>query len=90
MISWIEDECGKYEKRVIWLSICHLTSSLISKPDDPDGIPDMLYTKSGKYHNGGIWPFICGVYVALCSCKKHAMAQESFWRLPDLLRFQIF
>jgi hypothetical protein len=35
------------------------------KPDDPDWMPRYEnYNQPGEYHNGGIWPFVCGFYVA--------------------------
>ena len=44
MISWIEDECESMKKKAIWLSICHLTSFLISNLKILTGIPDTIFT----------------------------------------------
>jgi glycogen debranching enzyme len=41
----------------------------------------------GCYGNGGVWPFVCGFYVAaLVAAGKHALAAEKLAALTDLVR----
>jgi len=36
-------------------------------PHHADWLPRYeRYNRPGDYHNGGVWPFICGFYVAAC------------------------
>ena len=48
------------------------------KPEDPDWhVRYSIYNNPGEYHNGGIWPFICGFYVAaLVAAKRYQLAEE--------------
>jgi glycogen debranching enzyme len=41
----------------------------------------------GNYHNGGIWPFIAGFYVAaLVAAKKYSLAEEKLLALTEAVR----
>ncbi len=43
--------------------------------------------KPGEYHNGGIWPFICGFYVAaLVAAKRYKLAEKKLVALTQLLK----
>jgi glycogen debranching enzyme len=45
------------------------------------------YNQPGEYHNGGIWPFICGFYIAaLVAAGKHILAQKKMVSLAKLLQ----
>ena len=57
-------------------------------PEDPDWhIRYEIYNKPGDYHNGGIWPFICGFYVAaLVAAKRYALAKEKLMALTHCIR----
>jgi len=40
----------------------------------------------GEYHNGGIWPFIAGFYVAaLVAAKKYRLAEQKLLALTDAI-----
>ncbi len=58
------------------------------KPEDPDWRPRYkTFNKPGEYHNGGIWPFICGFYIAaLVAAKKYKLAEEKLFFLTDLVK----
>ena len=88
MISWIEDECESMKKRGDLAVDLPPNFFPYIKPDDPDWHPRYaIYNNPGEYHNGGIWPFICGVYVAaLVAAKKHALAQEKLLALTRLIK----
>jgi len=57
-------------------------------PEDPDWHPRYeLYNKPGEYHNGGIWPFVCGMYVAaLVAAGKYNLAREKLIALTHIVK----
>jgi hypothetical protein len=85
MVSWIEEECVAMQEKG------ELTGTLppnffpFIKPEDPDWLERYsTYNQPGNYHNGGIWPFICGFYVAaLVAAKRYKLAAE---KLVELTR----
>jgi hypothetical protein len=88
MISWIEEEC------VAMKESGDLTVDLppnffpYIKPEDPDWHSRYtIYNKPGEYHNGGIWPFICGFYIAaLIAAKKYTLAREKLIALTHIIK----
>ena len=58
------------------------------KPDDPDWLPRYeIFNKPGDYNNGGIWPFICGFYVAaLVAAKRYTLAREKLIILTECIK----
>jgi hypothetical protein len=78
MISWIEEECANMRKRGELAVNLPPNFFPFIKPGDPDWLPRYkTFNNPGDYHNGGIWPFICGFYIAaLVAAKKYALAQE--------------
>ncbi|QGY46100.1 amylo-alpha-1,6-glucosidase [Maribellus comscasis] len=85
MISWIEEECAGMHERG------ELTGALppnffpFIKPEDPDWHERYSkYNNPGDYHNGGIWPFICGFYIAaLVAAKRYKLAAEKLEALTQ-------
>jgi len=88
MISWIEEECDKMQKRGE-LAV-HLPPNFFPfiQPADPDWLPRYsTYNNPGEYHNGGIWPFIDGFYVAaLVAAKKYTLAREKLMTLTHCIK----
>jgi hypothetical protein len=88
MISWIEEECESMRKSG------ELTIDLppnffpFIKPTDPDWHYRYgKYNMPGEYHNGGIWPFICGFYVAaLVAAKRFSLAEKKLLELTSLIK----
>jgi hypothetical protein len=78
MISWIEEECAGMKLRGELAVDLPPNFFPYIKPADPDWHPRYaLFNLPGDYHNGGIWPFICGLYVAaLVAAKKYTLARE--------------
>jgi hypothetical protein len=67
MIDWVESECKHLKKIGHLCPDIHLPPNFFPfiQPGDPDWMPRYeIYNKPGHYHNGGIWPFTCGFYVA--------------------------
>ncbi len=58
------------------------------RPGDPDWNRRYeKYNQPGEYHNGGIWPFICGFYIAaLVAVKRYNLAEEKLLALTELAR----
>ncbi|MFB0552229.1 MAG: glycoside hydrolase 100 family protein, partial [Phycisphaerae bacterium] len=45
------------------------------------------YNQPGEYHNGGIWPFICGFYTAaLVAAERYALAEKKLLALTEIVR----
>jgi hypothetical protein len=67
LVDWIEAECDSMRDRgelAVDLPPC-LFPYILRK--DPDWRPRYeQYNRPGEYHNGGVWPFVCGFYVAAC------------------------
>jgi hypothetical protein len=78
MVSWIEEECAGMKKRGELAVDLPPNFFPFIKPEDPDWLPRYkLYNNPGEYHNGGIWPFICGIYIAaLVAAKRFTLAGE--------------
>ncbi len=88
MISWIEAEClGMRKKGELALDLPPNFFPFI-KPEDPDWrLRYEKFNMPGEYHNGGIWPFIGGFYVAaLVAAKKYRLAEEKLLALTEIIR----
>jgi hypothetical protein len=88
MVSWIEEECASMIKRGELAVDLPPNFFPYIKPEDPDWLVRYeTYNKPGEYHNGGIWPFICGFYVAaLVAAKKFSIAEEKLIALTKIIK----
>jgi hypothetical protein len=88
LVSWIEAECDSLRAKGD-LAV-GLSPNLFPyiRPEDPDWIPRyQQYNQPGEYHNGGIWPFICGFYIgALVAAGRYRLAEKKLMILTDLIR----
>lgn len=87
LMSWIEHEClALHESGDLAVDLPPNFFPFI-KPGDPDWMPRYeKYNMPGRYHNGGIWPFICGLYVAAeVAAGRPRMAQRRFDALTELV-----
>lgn len=78
MISWIEEECASMiEKGELAIGLPPNFFPFV-KPEDPEWNERYTrFNKQGDYHNGGIWPFVCGIYIAaLVAAKKYSLAAD--------------
>jgi len=65
IIRWVEAECEALRQK--GLLATELPPNLFPyiKPDDPDWRERYeRFNQPGEYHNGGVWPFACALYVA--------------------------
>ncbi|MDF9796313.1 hypothetical protein OKW21_001576 [Catalinimonas alkaloidigena] len=88
MVSWIEGECRSMkEKGDLALELPPNFFPFIN-PEDPDWLGRYeKFNMPGNYHNGGIWPFICGFYVAaLVAVGQHELAEKKLLALTDAIR----
>jgi hypothetical protein len=88
MISWIEEECDSMKKNGDLAVSLPPNFFPYIKPEDPDWHPRYaIFNRPGEYHNGGIWPFVCGLYVAaLVASKKYALASEKLVVLTNIIK----
>jgi hypothetical protein len=88
IVDWVEKACAQL--RVSGLLAGNLPPCLIPyiEPTDRDWHPRYArFNRPGEYHNGGIWPFICGLYVAaLVAAGLPALAEEKLAALTELVR----
>lgn len=88
LVRWVETECEALR------TSGHLAVDLppclfpYLQPGDPDWHPrDAKFNQPGRYHNGGIWPFICGFYIAaLVAADRHILAAQKLASLTALVR----
>jgi hypothetical protein len=78
MVSWIEQECAAMRKAGQLALDLPPNFFPFVQPQDSDWHERYAdYNKPGEYHNGGIWPFICGLYVAaLVAAEQFELAEE--------------
>ena len=67
LVSWVEAECAAMgQKGELAVDLPPVLFPFV-RPEHPDWRPRYeTYGLPGEYHNGGIWPFVCGFYVAAC------------------------
>jgi hypothetical protein len=88
MVDWIEAECAALQQgRNLAVSLPPCLFPYI-QPGDRDWHPRYeQFNLPGEYHNGGIWPFIVGFYVAaLVAAGRSELAQEKLALLTELVR----
>jgi hypothetical protein len=88
MVAWVEDECDALREKgllTVGLPPCFFP---YQQPEDPDWRHrNAEFNQPGNYHNGGVWPFICGFYVAaLVAAGRPRLAQKRLLDLVALVR----
>jgi hypothetical protein len=88
LISWIETECAALKGNGDLAVDLPPSFFPYIRPGDPDWLPRyQKYNQPGEYHNGGIWPFICGFYVAaLVAAGRYNLAEKKLIALAELNR----
>jgi len=88
MVSWIEAECAMMQKKGDLALNLPPNFFPYTNPEDPDWhVRYAQFNNPGEYHNGGIWPFICGFYVAaLVAAKRYALAKEKLIALTHAMQ----
>jgi hypothetical protein len=87
IVRWIEAECEALRSNGN-LAV-ELPPNLFPyvRPTDPDWFPRYEeYNQPGEYHNGGIWPFVCGFYIAaLVAAGRYPLARRRLAALTELV-----
>ncbi|MDR3653707.1 MAG: glycoside hydrolase 100 family protein [Paludibacter sp.] len=88
MISWIEEECAAMRAKGDLVVGLPPNFFPFVKPQDPEWNERYAeYNNPGDYHNGGIWPFISGIYIAaLVAAKKYTLAEEKLGVLTHFVK----
>ncbi len=78
MIAWIEEECAAMRaKGDLAVDLPPNFFPFVKQVDPEWNERYAKYNNPGDYHNGGIWPFISGIYIAaLVAAKKYSLAEE--------------
>lgn len=88
MVAWVETECQALRKNgdlAVDLPPCLFPYILSQHPDwrpryERHNLP-------GDYHNGGVWPFVCGFYVAACvAAGDMELAERKLLALTELVK----
>jgi hypothetical protein len=89
IISWIEEQCTGMRNNGELSTDLPPNFFPFIKPEDFDWhVRYSAYNNPGEYHNGGIWPFICGVYVAaLVAAKRYKLAEDKLMALTQIVRY---
>ena len=87
IVSWIEAECAALRQDGSLageLPPCFLP---FTRPEDHDWRPRYQeFNRPGEYHNGGVWPFVCGFYVAaLVAAGRTRLAEAKLGHLTRLV-----
>ncbi len=88
MISWIERETAALKKQGELAFDLPPNYFPYIRPKDPDWYPRYKkYNLPGEYHNGGVWPFVCGFYVAaIVATGRFKLAEKKLMALTELVR----
>lgn len=88
MIAWVETQCAQMRQNGDLAVGLPPNLFPFIRTEDPDWLPRYgKFNRPGDYHNGGIWPFICGFYIAaLVAAKKFELAEEKLSALTELMK----
>jgi len=88
LVSWIDDECKSLRENENLAVNLPPNFFPYVHPGDPDWLPRyQKYNQPGEYHNGGVWPFICGFYVAaLVAAGRHQLAAKKLLAFTELIK----
>lgn len=88
MIRWIENECSKMQGKGDLAAALPPNFFPFILRNDKDWLPRYeLYNRPGEYHNGGIWPFVCGFYIAaLVAAGRFNLAEQKLLALTRLVK----
>lgn len=88
LVSWIEAECRELRRNGDLVVDLPPNFFPYVRPDAPDWMPRYRrYNQPGEYHNGGVWPFISGFYIAaLVAAGRYRLAEKKLIALTHLVR----
>ena len=88
LVAWVEAECDTMRDRAelaVDLPPCLFPYIL---PHHADWHPRYAhFNRPGEYHNGGVWPFVGGFYVAACvAAGRTELARRKLLALTELVK----
>jgi hypothetical protein len=88
IVIWIETECKNLKANEDLAVDLPPNFFPYTRPGDPDWMKRYeKYNQPGEYHNGGIWPFVCGFYIAaLVAAGRYRLAEKKLIALTHLIR----
>ena len=88
IVDWVEAECENMKQKGDLALDLPPNFFPFIRPADPDWHPRYeKFNQPGDYHNGGIWPFIAGLYVAaLVAAKQYDLAEKKLLALTKIVR----
>lgn len=88
IVNWVENKCQTMRKSGDLVSQIPPNFFPFIQPNDSDWITRYYeYNNPGDYHNGGIWPFISGFYIAaLVAAKEYDLAEQKLLELTHLIK----
>jgi hypothetical protein len=88
LVGWIERECASLKDRKLLSGDLPPCLFPYICPSDPDWRPRYAQCNApGEYHNGGVWPFVCGFYVAaLVAAGRMRLAEKKLLALTELVQ----
>ena len=88
MVTWIERESEALRNQGLLALDLPPNYFPYIQPDDPDWRRRyQRYNLPGEYHNGGVWPFVCGFYVAaIVATGRFRLAEKKLMALTALVR----
>ncbi len=88
IISWVEKECQILrEQNILALDLPPNLFPYIMPGDKDWRTRYAKMNNPGEYHNGGVWPFVCGFYVAaLVAADRYRLAEQYFYSLTKCVK----
>lgn len=88
IVTWVESSCKELRRQG------HLALDLppclfpFIRPGDEDWHERYeRFNLPGEYHNGGVWPFVCGFYIAaLVAARRLRLAKQRLFTLAELVK----
>jgi hypothetical protein len=88
IVSWVERECRAMRARGDLSVGLPPNFFPFVHPGDPEWSRRYeIHNQPGMYHNGGVWPFVCGFYIAaLVAAGRFGLARKKLEVLAELVR----
>ncbi|GLH73389.1 hypothetical protein GETHLI_18910 [Geothrix limicola] len=88
MVGWIEAQCEALRRQgELALDLPPCLFPFVQPGDWDWHARDGIYNPPGSYHNGGVWPFVCGFYIAaLVAAGAYDLAERKLLALTALVQ----
>jgi hypothetical protein len=88
LLAWVETECASLrDQKLLAVKLPPCLFPYIRRSDPDWRTRYSQYNLPGEYHNGGVWPFVCGFYVAaLVAAGRFRLAEKKLMALTELIQ----